>query len=63
MLEYSCMKRILITLVFLALTHTPAHSAVVNVDLEDIIKIGLTQNQDIKNFDKKIKKVSKKVLT
>ena len=48
MLEYSCMKRILITLVFLALNHTPAHSAVVNVDLEDIIEIGLTQNQDIK---------------
>lgn len=42
------MKRLILTLVFLALSLCPANSKVVNVDLDDMIQIGLEQNQDIK---------------
>ena len=41
------MKRIIL-LVALALNFTPAFSAVVNVDLDEMIKIALEQNNDIK---------------
>jgi len=47
-LEYSCMKRLLFTLVILALSLTSAESAVVNIDLDEMIQVGLVQNQDIK---------------
>ena len=44
-----CMKRLfLLTLAFFVLSLTSVNSAVVNVDLEEMIKIGLEQNQDIK---------------
>ena len=42
------MKRFILTLVFLALSISSANSAVVNVNLDDMIQIGLEQNQDIK---------------
>ena len=42
------MKRFILTLVFLALSFNSANSAVVNVNLDDMIQIGLEQNQDIK---------------
>lgn len=42
------MKRLLFTLIILALNLTSADAAVVNVDLDEIIQLGLTQNQDIK---------------
>ncbi len=42
------MKRVLITLAIIILTFTPANSTVVNVDLDEMIKIGLEQNQNIK---------------
>ena len=48
MLEYSCMKWLLFTLVILALSLTSAESAVVNIDLDEMIQVGLVQNQDIK---------------
>ena len=48
MLEYVCMKRFILTLVFLALNFLPAKSAVVNADLDEIIQVGLINNQDIK---------------
>ena len=42
------MKRVFITLAILALSFLPADSAVINVDLEEMIQIALIQNQDIK---------------
>ena len=48
MIKYYCMKRVFITLAILALSFLPADSAVINVDLEEMIQIALIQNQDIK---------------
>lgn len=42
------MKRILITLAIIILNSAAAFSAVINLDMDSIIKIGLEQNQDIK---------------
>lgn len=42
------MKRFVLILVFLVLNFLPVQSAVVNADLDEIIQIGLIQNQDIK---------------
>ena len=42
------MNRFILTLVFLVLSFNSANSAVVNVNLDDMIQIGLEQNQDIK---------------
>ena len=42
------MKRFLLILFFLFLSFTPANSAVLNLELEKIIEIGLEQNQDLK---------------
>ena len=42
------MKRFIITLAIIGLSFIPAHSAVVNVDLDEMVRIGLEQNNDIK---------------
>lgn len=42
------MKRFILTLACLTLFLNPANSTVVNVDLDEMIKIGLEQNNDIK---------------
>lgn len=42
------MKRLFLTLAILALNFSSVQSAVVNVDLDEMIQIGLVQNQDIK---------------
>ena len=42
------MKRILIILAILSLNFAPVYSAVVNLELEEIVKVGLDQNQNIK---------------
>jgi len=42
------MKRLFLLLVLIVLNFSPANSAVVNVDLDEMIQIGLIQNQDIK---------------
>ena len=42
------MKRYILTLVLITLTFLPVQSAVVNVDLDEIIRIGIEQNQDLK---------------
>ena len=48
MLLYSYMKRLILSLLILALSINNAYSAVVNVDLDEMIQIGLIHNQDIK---------------
>lgn len=42
------MKKLLIALFVLSLTLTAANSAVVNMELDDLVKVGLEQNQNIK---------------
>lgn len=42
------MKRLILSLLILALSINNAYSAVVNVDLDEMIQIGLIHNQDIK---------------
>lgn len=48
MLEFFCMKRVLIILAIIILNPTVAFSAVMNLDMDSIIKIGLEHNQEIK---------------
>ncbi len=48
MIKSLCMKRFLILLIVLLITISRGYSAVVNLDLEKIIDIGLEQNQNIK---------------
>ena len=48
MLRYICMKRLLFTLALLFCTLAPVQAAVVNVDLEKMIEIGLKENCDLK---------------
>lgn len=42
------MRRLLFLLIFLALNLTSAQAVVVNIDLDEMIQVGLEQNQDIK---------------
>ena len=44
MLRYICMKRLLFTLALLFCTLASVQAAVVNVDLEKMIEIGLKEN-------------------
>ena len=48
MLRYICMKRLLFTLALLFCTLASVQAAVVNVDLEKMIEIGLKENCDLK---------------
>lgn len=48
MLRYICMKRLFFTLALLLCTLTSVQAAVVNVDLEKMIEIGLKENCDLK---------------
>lgn len=48
MLEFSCMKRLLILLGILFLNSSATYAIVENVDLERMIQIGLETNQDIR---------------
>ena len=48
MLRYICMKRLLFTLALLFCTLDSVQAAVVNVDLEKMIEIGLKENCDLK---------------
>ena len=48
MIKYMCMKRLFLILLSLSLNINIAFSAVVNIDLDEMIQVGLIHNQDIK---------------
>lgn len=48
MLEYSCMRRLILTLALLFGCAISVNADIVNIDLDDIIDLGLRTNQDLK---------------
>lgn len=61
MLRYICMKRLLFTLALLFCTLASVQAAVVNVDLEKMIEIGLKENCDLKIKRMELKAVEKDI--
>ena len=61
MLRYICMKRLLFTLALLFCTLASVQAAVVNVDLEKMIEIGLKENCDLKIKPMELKAAEKDI--
>ena len=61
MLRYICMKRLLFTLALLFCTLASVQAAVVNVDLEKMIEIGLKENCDLKIKRMELKSAEKDI--
>lgn len=61
MLEYSCMKKVLFTLVIFLLSVISASANVVNADLDSILEIGLRDNYDLKMRRMELKAVEKDI--
>ena len=61
MLRYICMKRLLFTLALLFCTLASVQAAVVNVDLEKMIEIGLKENCELKIMRMELKAAEKDI--